>query len=71
MALLVTSWVTGRVYRIGRSGTELETVAQFVSALDNPASPDGPADINVDESRDRLLIPLFNANQLVFVQLED
>jgi outer membrane protein assembly factor BamB len=70
-SLLVTSWVTGRVYRIGRSGKDLETVAQFVSSLDNPASPDGPADINVDESRDRLLIPLFNANQLVIVQLED
>jgi hypothetical protein len=70
-SLFVTSWVTGRVYRIGRSGTELETVAEFVSALDNPGRPDGPADINVDRSRNRLLIPLFNANQLVIIQLED
>jgi hypothetical protein len=70
-SLLVTSWVTGKVYRIGRSGKDLETVAQFVSALDNPARPDGPADINVDESRDRLLIPLFGANQLVIMPLED
>jgi len=50
---------------------EIETIAQFVSALDNPASPDGPADISVDASRNRLLVPLFNANQLVIVQLED
>jgi hypothetical protein len=70
-SLLVTSWVTGKVYRIERSGRDLETVAQFVSTLDNPASPDGPADINVDESRDRLLIPLFGANQLVIMPLED
>jgi hypothetical protein len=70
-SLLVTSWVTGKVYRIGRSGRDLETVAQFVSTFDNPASPDGPADINVDESRDRLLIPLFGANQLVIMPLED
>jgi sugar lactone lactonase YvrE len=70
-SLLVTSWVTGKVYRIGRSGMELETIAQFVSMLDNPASPDGPADISVDASRSRLLVPLFNASQLVIVQLED
>jgi hypothetical protein len=69
--LLVSSWITGKVYRIGRSGTELETAAQFVSALDNPANPDGPADINVDHSRNRLLVPLFNANQLVIIQMED
>jgi sugar lactone lactonase YvrE len=69
--LFVSSWVTGRVYRIGRSGTELETVAQFVSALDNPTLPDGPADLSVDESRNRLLVPLFNANQLVIIQMVD
>jgi hypothetical protein len=69
--LFVTSWVTGAVYRIGRSGTELETIAQFVSALDNPMSPNGPADISIDQSRDRLLIPLFNANQLVIIPLEN
>jgi hypothetical protein len=70
-SLLATSWVTGRVYRIRRSGMELETVAQFVSALENPTRPDGPADINIDGSRNRLLIPLFNAGQLVVVQLEE
>lgn len=69
-SLLVSSWVTGGVYRVRRSGTELETLAQFVSALDNPGAPDGPADMQVDESRSRLLIPLFNANQLVILSLE-
>jgi hypothetical protein len=67
--LLVSSWVSGKVYRIGRSGTELVTVAEFVSALDNPAAPDGPADMAVDRRRNRLLIPLFNKNELVIVAL--
>jgi hypothetical protein len=67
--LLVSSWITGKVYRIGRSGTAVTTVAQFVGALDNPALPDGPADIAVDKRRHRLLIPLFNAHQLVIVPL--
>jgi hypothetical protein len=67
--LLVSSWVTGKVYRIGRSGTELTTAAEFVGALDNPALPDGPADLAVDRRRHRLLIPLFNAHQLVIVPL--
>ena len=70
-SLLVTSWVTGKIYRIGRSGTEIETVAQVVSARDNPGSPDGPAKINIDHSRGRLLIPLFNAGQLVILPLPD
>ena len=69
--LLVSSWVTGQVYRIGRSGTNIETIAQFVSALDRPTLPDGPADIAVDELRSRLLVPLFNAHQLVIIQMED
>lgn len=66
---LVSSWVSGKVYRLGRSGTELATVAEFVSALDSPAHPDGPADMAVDTRRNRLLIPLFNTNQLVSVPL--
>jgi hypothetical protein len=70
-SLLVTSWVTGTIYRIGRSGTEIETTAQVVSARDNPNSPDGPAKINIDSSRGRLLIPLFNAGQLVILTLPD
>jgi len=68
--LLVSSWVSGKVYRIPRSGSELTIVAQFVGALDNPARPDGPADMSVDRRRGRLLIPLFNANQLVIVPLD-
>ena len=68
--LLVTSWVSGKVYRIGRSGTDLVIAASFVSALDNPAHPDGPADIAIDRSRRRLLIPLFNAGQVVIVPLQ-
>jgi len=70
-SLLVTSWVTGKIYRIGRSGTEIETVVQVVSARDNPNSPDGPAKINIDHSRGRLLIPLFNAGQLMILPLPD
>jgi len=70
-SLLVTSWVTGKIYRIGRSGTEIETVAQVVSARDNPNSPDGPAKINIDHSRGQLLIPLFNAGQLMILPLPD
>ena len=70
-SLVVTSWVTGKVYRIRRTGMEIETVAQFVSAIENPSRPDGPADISVDEDRNRLLVPLFNAGQLVIVPLED
>jgi hypothetical protein len=38
--------------------------------INNQAAPDGPADIGVDRRRKRLLIPLFNANELVIVQLE-
>jgi hypothetical protein len=70
-SLLVSSWVTGKIYRIGRSGTEMTTVFQVVGAADNPGNPDGPAKINIDYSRSRLLIPLFNKGQLVIVQLPD
>lgn len=70
-SLFVSSWVTGRVYRVRRSGMDLETIGQFVSALENPARPDGPADISVDQERNRLLVPLFNAGQLVIIPLED
>jgi sugar lactone lactonase YvrE len=70
-SLLVTSWITGKVVRISPSGNGVETVAQFVSVLANPASPDGPADINVDQQRNRLLIPLFGTNQLVIMPIQD
>jgi hypothetical protein len=69
--LLVSSWVSGKVFRIGRSGIEMATIAEFVSALDSPAHPDGPADLAVDRRRHRLLIPLFNRHELVIVRLRD
>jgi hypothetical protein len=68
--LLVSSWVTGKVYRIGRSGKEIETVAEVRGALHSPP-PEGPADLNIDPMRSRLLLPLFNANQLWIVPLEN
>jgi hypothetical protein len=68
--LLVSSWVSGNVYRIGRSGTDLVAVANFVSMLDNPALPDGPADIGLDRRRNRLLIPLFNRGEVVITTLQ-
>jgi sugar lactone lactonase YvrE len=70
-SVFVTSWVTGSVYRIGRSRTKLEIVAKFVSLLENPAAPAGPADISVDKKRNRLLVPLFNANQLIIIRIRD
>jgi len=70
-SLLVSSWVTGKIVLIGRSGTDIQTVFQVVGSQDNPSNPDGPAKINVDYSRNRLLIPLFNKGQLVILQLAD
>jgi hypothetical protein len=70
-SLLVSSWVTGKIYRIGRSGTDIQTVFQVVGTLDNHSNPDGPAKINIDYSRGRLLIPLFNKGQLVILPLAD
>ena len=69
--LFVSSWVTGRVYSLDRSGRRIHTVATFAALLDNPAAADGPADIAIDRRRDRLLVPLFNANELVIVELEN
>ena len=68
--ILVSSWVTGKIYRIGHSGQEIETVVQVKGALNSPP-PDGPADLNFDQRRNRLLLPLFNANQLLIIPLED
>ena len=68
--LLVSSWVSGQVYRIGRSGTDPVVVANFVSMLDNPALPDGPADIGLDRRRNRLLVPLFNRGEVVITTLQ-
>jgi hypothetical protein len=69
--LLVSSWVTGKVYRIGRSGTDIGVVAQFTSLRDNPAGADGPAKISIDQKRNRLLIPLFQAGKLVIQPFQD
>jgi hypothetical protein len=69
-SLLVSSWVTGKIYRIGRSGKEIETIVEVRGAVNSPP-PDGPADLNIDQRRNRLLVPLFNANQLLVVSLED
>jgi hypothetical protein len=69
--LLVSSWVTGKVYRIGRSGTDIGVVAQVTSLRDNPAGADGPAKISIDQGRNRLLIPLFQAGQLIIQPFQD
>jgi hypothetical protein len=68
-SLLVTSWVTGKVYQIGASGAEIETLLQVGSLLGG--NPAGPAKISIDRSRDRLLLPLFNAGQLLIIPLPD
>ena len=69
-SLLVSSWVTGKIYLVGRSGKDIETVVEVKGAVNSPP-PDGPADLNIDQGRNRLLIPLFNANQLLIISLKD
>lgn len=66
---LVSSWVTGHVYQISDDGEKIKIIASFVSFFDNPNNPDGPADINVDLKRHRLLVPLFDVNELVIQPL--
>jgi hypothetical protein len=68
-SFLVSSWVTGDVYQVSASGKTITVIASFVSFFDNPNNPDGPADINVDLGRHRLLVPLFDANELVIQPL--
>ena len=65
---LVSSWVTGDVSLIDPSGREMTTVAH-VPSLFEPSGPAGPADINVDVTRGRVLIPVFNAGKLMIVSL--
>jgi hypothetical protein len=67
---VATSWVTGAIYRISPSGHTVTTITSVVGLLQNPSAPDGPADVGFDEARDRLLIPLFNRNQLVIFPLD-
>jgi hypothetical protein len=69
-SLLVSSWVTGKVYLVGRSGKEVETLVEVKGAVNSPP-PEGPADLNVDQRRNRLLLPLFNANQLLIIPFKD
>ena len=69
-SLLVSSWVTGKVYLVGRSGKDIETLVEVKGAVNSPP-PDGPADLNVDQRRNRLLLPLFNANQLLIIPFKD
>lgn len=69
--LLVSSWVTGQVYRIGRSGTEIGVIAHVTSLRDDASGADGPAKIGIDQKRGRLLIPLFQAGKLLIQQFED
>jgi hypothetical protein len=69
-SLLVSSWVTGKVYLVGRSGKDIDTVVEVKDAVNSPP-PDGPADLNVDQRRNRLLLPLFNANQLLIIPFKD
>jgi len=68
-SFLVSSWVTGHVYQISDDSENIKVIASFVSFFDNPNNPDGPADINVDLTRHRLLVPLFDVNQLVIQPL--
>jgi sugar lactone lactonase YvrE len=67
---LVSSWVTGEIYQISAFGNRIRTLAKVVSLFDDANNPNGPADINLDRRRDRLLIPLFNANQLLILTLD-
>ena len=69
-SLLASSWVTGKIYLVGRSGKEIETVVEVKGAVNSPP-PDGPADLNIDQGRNRLLLPLFNANQLLIIPFKD
>jgi hypothetical protein len=69
-SLLVSSWVTGKIYLVGRSGKDMETLAEVKGAINSPP-PDGPADLDIDRGRNRLLLPLFNANQLLIIPFKD
>src|ERR1051326_2904586 len=69
-SLLVSSGVPAKIYLVGRSGKDVETVLEVNAAVNSPL-PDGPADLNLDQGRNRLLLPLFNANQLLIIPLKD
>lgn len=56
---LMSSWGDQAVYRVGGDGS----VSQVVSGVD------APADIGYDRARNRVLVPLFNANEVHVVPL--
>ena len=66
--VLVSSWVTGEVSLFSPSGKNRTVVAQVASSFDQ-AGPAGPADLNVDLTRNRILIPVFNKGELLIVPL--
>ena len=66
--VLVSSWVTGEVSLFSPSGKNRTVVAQVASSFDQ-AGPVGPADLNVDLTRNRILIPVFNEGELLIVPL--
>lgn len=59
-ALLVSSWAASAVYRVERGG-EAKVVVKNVQS---------PADIGYDSKRQRVLIPLFQANRVVIQPLK-
>jgi sugar lactone lactonase YvrE len=68
--VLVSSWVTGEVSLLNQSGKKRTVVVKVASSFDQGGTA-GPADINVDLTRKRILIPLFNKGQLLIVPLPD
>ncbi len=58
-AVLMSSWEGGAVYRLGPGGLYSAAIADL----------EAPADIGLDHARNRLLIPLFMANEVLIVPL--
>jgi hypothetical protein len=58
---LMSSWEGGAVYRLGPGGLYAAQVTDV----------DAPADIGLDAVRNRLLIPLFRANEVLIIPLDD
>jgi hypothetical protein len=58
---LMSSWEGGAVYRLGPGGLYTAQVTDV----------DAPADIGLDAVRNRLLIPLFRANEVLIVPLDE
>lgn len=63
-SFLTSSWVTGSIYHVSASGTVLGIAAQFTGGF-----AEGPADLGLDQGRNRLLVPLLLVDQLVLVNL--